>query len=112
MVDLIRRHVPLSRGAVERRRLMREKTQELTGKLGREPYDTELASALGMTLGDLEALRNASEPLRFEAIDDAYSDSNMAFADDTPDSLSSWPTRNCAAASRAPSRNCPNGCNW
>ncbi|NKJ01191.1 sigma-70 family RNA polymerase sigma factor [Novosphingobium sp. SG707] len=87
MVDLIRRHVPLSRGAVERRRLMREKTQELTGKLGREPYDVELSGALGITLGELEALRNSSEPLRFEAIDDAYSDSNMAFADDAPDSL-------------------------
>lgn len=87
MVDLIRRHVPLSRGAVERRRMMREKSQELSGKLGREPHDTELAAALGVTLGELEALRNSSEPLRFEAIDDAYSDSNMAFADDAPDSL-------------------------
>jgi RNA polymerase sigma factor for flagellar operon FliA len=87
MVDLIRRHVPLSRGAVERRRMMREKAQELSGKLGREPHDTELAAALGVTLGELEALRNSSEPLRFEAIDDAYSDSNMAFADDSPDSL-------------------------
>lgn len=87
MVDLIRRHVPLSRGAVERRRMMREKAQELSGRLGRDPHDTELAAALGMTLGELEALRNSSEPLRFEAIDDAYSDSNMAFADDAPDSL-------------------------
>jgi RNA polymerase sigma factor for flagellar operon FliA len=87
MVDLIRRHVPLSRGAVERRRMMREKTQELTGQLGRPPNDTELAAALGVTNGELEALRNSSEPLRFENIDDAYSDSNMSFADDAPDSL-------------------------
>jgi len=50
-------------------------------------YDVELSGALGITLGELEALRNSSEPLRFEAIDDAYSDSNMAFADDAPDSL-------------------------
>lgn len=28
-----------------------------------------------------------SEPLRFEALDEAYSDSSMAFADDRPDSL-------------------------
>jgi RNA polymerase sigma factor for flagellar operon FliA len=34
MVDLIRRHVPLSRGAVERRRLMREKHTLLTGQAG------------------------------------------------------------------------------
>ncbi|WP_320076683.1 sigma-70 family RNA polymerase sigma factor [Novosphingobium ovatum] len=87
MVDLIRRHVPLSRGAVERRRLMREKAHELTGQLGREPNDTELAQAMGVTLAELEALRASSEPLRFETLDDAYSDSDMAFADDTPDSL-------------------------
>lgn len=87
MVDLIRRQVPLSRGAVERRRMMREKTQQLTGRLGRPPNDTELAGAMGLTLGELEALRNSSEPLRFENIDDAYSDSSMSFADEAPDSL-------------------------
>lgn len=87
MVDLIRRQVPMSRGAVERRRLMREKARDLTGKLGREPYDTELAGALGITLGELESLRSSSEPLRFEPIDETYSDSNMAFADDSPGSL-------------------------
>jgi DNA-directed RNA polymerase specialized sigma subunit len=54
MVDLIRRHVPLSRGAVERRRMMREKHTQLSGQLGREPYDTELAAALGVTLAELE----------------------------------------------------------
>jgi RNA polymerase sigma factor for flagellar operon FliA len=87
MVDLIRRHVPLSRGAVERRRLMREKHTLLTNKLGREPNDSELAEALGMSLAELEGLRMSSEPLRFEALDETYSDSSMAFADDQPDSL-------------------------
>ncbi len=32
-------------------------------------------------------MRSSSEPLRFEAIDEVYSDSNMAFADARPDSL-------------------------
>jgi RNA polymerase sigma factor for flagellar operon FliA len=88
MVDLIRRHIPLSRGASERRRLMREKHTALTNELGREPNDTELARAMGLTLGELEGLRSSSEPLRFESIDDAYSDSDMSYADDAPDSLS------------------------
>lgn len=87
MVDLIRRQVPLSRGAVERRRLMREKTQSLSGELGRPPSDSELAQALGITLSELDQLRSSSEPLRFEALDEAYSDSDMAFADDRPDSF-------------------------
>lgn len=87
MVDLIRRHVPLSRGAVERRRTMREKQDMLRGSLGREPNDRELATALGMTLAELDTLRSSCEPLRFETLDDAYSDSDMAFADHGPDSL-------------------------
>lgn len=87
MVDLIRRHVPLSRGASERRRLLREKETALRGELGREPSLPELAAALGMSDGELEALRSASEPLRFESIDEVYSDSDLAFADARPDSL-------------------------
>ncbi|HZV08406.1 MAG TPA: sigma-70 family RNA polymerase sigma factor, partial [Novosphingobium sp.] len=86
MVDLIRRQVPGSRGAVERRRQMREKESELRGRLGRDPHDGELAEAMGLTLDGLEGLRMASEPVRFEHIDEAYSDSDLAFADGGPDS--------------------------
>lgn len=88
MVDLIRRAAPLSRGAVARRRQLREKEAELRGRLGREPQAGELAAALDIGVAELASLRAASEPLRFEPIDDAYSDSDMAFADDRPDSLS------------------------
>jgi RNA polymerase sigma factor for flagellar operon FliA len=87
MVDLIRRHVPLSRGAVERRRHLREMEITLRGQLGRDPLGHELAAAMGLDENELEALRHASEPLRFESIDQAYSDADMAFADDRPDSF-------------------------
>lgn len=87
MVDLIRRQVPLSRGASERRRLLREMETELRGGLGRDPHPHELAAALGIAEGELASLRDASEPLRFEPIDEIYSDGSMAFADDAPDSL-------------------------
>ena len=88
MVDLIRRAVPLSRGASERRRQLSERETELRGMLGRDPAPHELAEAMGMDKGELHALRNSSQPLRFDSIDEVYSDQNMAFADDTPDSLS------------------------
>lgn len=88
MVDLIRRTVPLSRGAVERRRLLRETETTLRGELGRDPTSAELAVALGIDELELAALRSSSEPLRFDSIDEAYSDSDMAFADGGPDSLS------------------------
>lgn len=87
MVDLIRRHVPLSRGAVERRRHLREMEITLRGQLGRDPLGHELAAAMGLDENELEALRHASEPLRFESIDQAYSDADMAFADERPDSF-------------------------
>jgi RNA polymerase sigma factor for flagellar operon FliA len=87
MVDLIRRTVPLSRGAAERRKLLREKEDQLRVRLGREPSSGELALAMGIEEGELAMLRSASEPLRFESIDEIYSDGNMAFADDRPDSL-------------------------
>lgn len=66
---------------------MRDKEAALRCELGREPSLQELAEALGMSEGEVEALRSASEPLRFESIDEVYSDSNLAFADERPDSL-------------------------
>ncbi|WP_428331792.1 sigma-70 family RNA polymerase sigma factor [Novosphingobium sp.] len=87
MVDLIRRTSPMSRSASDRRRTLRDQTESLAAVLGRQPTESELAEAMGVTLGDLGDLRAASEPLRFEPIDDAYSDSSMAFADARPDSF-------------------------
>jgi len=88
MVDLIRRTVPLSRGAVERRRQLREAENGLRGSLGRDPTAAELAQALDIDEAELAALRSSSEPLWFDSIDEVYSDSDMAFADQGPDSLS------------------------
>ena len=87
MVDLVRRSTPLSRVASDRRRLLAGAAQALTTTLGRVPSEEELAEAMGLSASALADLRASSEPLRFEPIDDAYSDSNAAFADDRPDSF-------------------------
>jgi RNA polymerase sigma factor for flagellar operon FliA len=87
MVDLVRRTVPMSRGAAERSRNLREKEAELRGTLGREPAPHELATALGIEETHLAMLRDNSQPLRFDSIDEVYSDQDSAFADQTPDSL-------------------------
>lgn len=87
MIDMIRRTVPLSRGATERRKAIREQESVLRGRLGRDPTEAELAQGMKISPDELAALRTASEPLRFEALDDAYSDADMAFADEGPDSL-------------------------
>ena len=87
MVDLVRRSTPLSRAASDRRRSLRDATAALTTTLGRAPSEDELAEAMGLDANALADMRAASEPLRFEPIDDAYSDSDSAFADDRPDSF-------------------------
>ncbi|VWX53025.1 sigma-70 family RNA polymerase sigma factor [Novosphingobium sp. 9U] len=87
MVDLIRRTIPMSRGASERSRTLRDKEAELRGKLGREPLAHELAAAMGIDEAHLALLRDTSQPLRFDSIDEVYSDQDGAFADQTPDSL-------------------------
>ncbi len=104
MVDLVRRSTPLSRAASDRRRLLAGSAQALTTTLGRTPSEDELAGAMGLTANALAELRAASEPLRFEPIDDAYSDSDSAFADDRPDSfalLAEEQTRSQVAAAIA-----------
>lgn len=88
MVDLVRRTVPGSRGTSERRRMLADKETQLRGALGRDPRPDELARAMGMGEGELLTLRDAAQPLRFEAIDEVYSDQSMAFATETPDSFS------------------------
>jgi RNA polymerase sigma factor for flagellar operon FliA len=87
MDDMIRRTVPLSRGAAERRKQLREKEETRRAGLGRDPKPAELAAAMGVDEGELASMRSASEPLRFEPIDEIYSDSDLAFADERPDSL-------------------------
>ncbi|MBV1917103.1 MAG: sigma-70 family RNA polymerase sigma factor [Sphingomonadaceae bacterium] len=87
MVDLIRRTIPLTRGGTQRRRMLREATEKLRQELGRDPTTPELAKALEVNEAELAALRSSSEPMRFEPIDEVYSDSDTAFADDLPDSL-------------------------
>jgi RNA polymerase sigma factor for flagellar operon FliA len=87
MVDMIRRTVPLSRGAAERRKQLREKEETRRAGRGRHPTPPELAAAMGVDEGELASMRSASEPLRFEPIDEIYSDSDLAFADERPDSL-------------------------
>lgn len=87
MVDMIRRSVPLSRGASGRRRQLRAQEEALRGQLGRQPSPAELATALEISEGELSDLRAASEPLRFESLDEAYSDSDMAFADQEANAL-------------------------
>lgn len=87
MVDLVRRQLPLSRGGAERRRLLHEAETRLRGELGRDPGPGELAAAMGIAEVELAELRRAVEPVRIESLDEAYTDSDLAYADSRPGSF-------------------------
>ena len=85
MIDVLRRNATITRSAMERRREMRSKESSLQLQLGRRPTATELAAAMGISEGELAAARVAATPLRFDTLEQCYSDSDPAFADDAPD---------------------------
>ncbi len=87
MIDQLRRSAPLSRGAIQRRREIRQAESRLWSQLGREPSSTELAEAMGIETQELHAMRTASEPLHFDSIDETYSDADIAFRDQSEDAF-------------------------
>ena len=85
MIDLIRRTVPASRHVVERRKLLQRHAVALRGQLGREPVAAELAEALRLSLAELGQLQSDCIEVRFEPLDEAYSENDAAFLDDGSD---------------------------
>jgi RNA polymerase sigma factor for flagellar operon FliA len=87
MIDQMRRLMPQSRSSSEKRKLLRATEARLSAETGGNPTDQQVAAALGLSGGEMVALRMACEPLRFEALDENVSENSMAFADDAPDGL-------------------------
>ncbi|HTM95402.1 MAG TPA: sigma-70 family RNA polymerase sigma factor [Croceibacterium sp.] len=87
MVDQLRRFAPISRGAAQRRRELQDFERRLRGQLGRDPSDFELAAAMGITSAELDAIRTACAPLKFEPVDNTYSDNDAAFWDQAPSAI-------------------------
>ncbi len=87
MIDQLRRSATLSRGAMGRRREMRDKVEVLEQRLGRTPTSAELAEEMNLTAIELAELRAAAAATRIEPLDDCYSDHDPLFADETPDAF-------------------------
>lgn len=85
MIDLIRRTVPASRHAVEHRKLLQRHTVALRGQLGREPVAAELAEALHLSLAEFGQLQSDCIEVRFEPLDEIYSERDAVFLDDGSD---------------------------
>ena len=87
MIDELRRQATLTRGAMKRRRLYGETVSALTLALGRKPSDAEVAEKLEVTPEKLRTDYASAEAIRFDSIDDSYSDESPWFMSDEPNAF-------------------------
>jgi RNA polymerase sigma factor for flagellar operon FliA len=85
MIDELRRQATLTRGAMRRRRAYQDAVTALTDATGRRPFDADVAERLGVTIEKLRTDYATAEPVRFDSIDDIYSDEGPWFMSDEPD---------------------------
>ena len=81
MIDRLRRHATLCRGAMARRRELAAVRHRVEQRLGRGANDAEMAEEMGLDPADYRILVDDSQAARQESIDDIYSDHSMWFAD-------------------------------
>ncbi|WEK44668.1 MAG: FliA/WhiG family RNA polymerase sigma factor [Candidatus Sphingomonas colombiensis] len=87
MIDELRRHAAMTRGAIRRRRDYRRVTAQLSNELGRTPSDSETAERLGVTMEKLRSDYVTAEAVRFDPIDEVYADDQPWFASDEPNAF-------------------------
>lgn len=87
MIDALRKQATMCRSALRRRRELNAARGLLSAELGRPPTETELADHLGVALPELQEQVNATQGVRYESIDEIYSDHSIWFAADEPDAL-------------------------
>lgn len=87
MIDALRKQATMCRSALRRRRELKEARERLESVLGRQPGEAELAEALGIPVAELLEAIDATRGVRYESIDDIYSDHSIWFAADEPDAL-------------------------
>jgi RNA polymerase sigma factor for flagellar operon FliA len=87
MIDALRRSATLTRGAMQRKRLYAETVAAMTVELGRAPEEADVALRLGVTPEKLRLDYANAQPVRFEPIEDVYSDEGPWFASEEPDAF-------------------------
>ncbi|HEX5644387.1 MAG TPA: sigma-70 family RNA polymerase sigma factor [Erythrobacter sp.] len=83
MVDQIRRAMPGSRAAAGKLRAYDEAVGQLGSELGRVPSPAEISARLGCTAAQLREIEAGR--ISVGSIDESYNESDLAFADDSPD---------------------------
>jgi RNA polymerase sigma factor FliA len=87
MIDELRRHAAMTRGAIRRRREYSRAVNQLSSALHRAPTDRELAQHMGLTPEKLRTDYASADAVKYESIDEVYADDQPWFASDTPDAF-------------------------
>lgn len=86
MIDELRRQATTTRGAMRRRRAYNDAVSALTDS-GNAPSEEAIAEKLGVTVEKLRADYANAEAVRFDSIDDVYTDEGPWFMSDEPDAF-------------------------
>ncbi|MCA1198603.1 sigma-70 family RNA polymerase sigma factor [Sphingomonas sp. R647] len=86
MIDELRRQATITRGAMKRRRAYQDAVTALAAD-GARPDEAAVASKLGVTIDKLRSDYASAEAVRFDSIDDVYSDEGPWFMSDEPDAF-------------------------
>lgn len=84
MIDLLRQSATLNRGAMRRRRKLKDTEAALERKLGRSPSADEIATEMGMTASEYRAEVDGAQPVYIEPLDAVYTDRTSWFVSDQP----------------------------
>lgn len=84
MIDQLRKSAHVVRSALRNRREFRTVHARLQGELCRPPTEAEMAARVDMSIEAYRTAVRAGAAVIHESIDDAYSDHNTAFIDETP----------------------------
>lgn len=87
MIDELRRQATTTRGAMRRRRAYHDAINRLSRTTGAAPTEAAVALELGITVDKLRSDYATAEAVRFDSIDDLYSDDLPWFADNGPDAF-------------------------
>ncbi|WP_373489157.1 sigma-70 family RNA polymerase sigma factor [Blastomonas sp.] len=81
LIDHLRASSNMCRSAMDFRKKVRRAQELLVRKLARDPSEAEIAEALGMDAADFRMRSDAAQDVRFESMDEVYSEHSMWFAD-------------------------------
>lgn len=87
MIDELRRQATMTRGAMRRKKAYQETVSTLAAELGRPAAEAEVAQKLGVTIEKLRSDYATAEAVRFDSIDDMYSDESPWFMSGEPDAF-------------------------